>query len=304
MPHSHKIIIIGGGICGLTAATTAARLGMNTLILTGQVLGGHLVSIEKVDGFPGHPEGIPGFDLCPATEEAAAEAGAEFVAEDATALEETADGWKVSCDNDDYTAPAVILAMGTSLKHLGVPGEQEYFGKGVSHCASCDAPMLKGKQVAVIGGGDSALQEALTLIPVCSKVTIITDGGGLTGQAAYVRQIEEASNVEIKTGAAVKEIIGDGAVTGVKISTGGFEETLAVDSVFVFIGMEPASAIVPDELKDAAGFVITDASLRTAKPGLYAAGTIRAGAAFRAASAGGEGAAAVMGVWGHFAPSN
>ena len=304
MPHSHDIIIIGSGICGLTAATTAARLGMNTLILTGQVLGGHLVSIEKVDGFPGHPEGIPGFDLCPATEEAAAEAGAEFVAEDATALEETADGWKVSCDNDDYTAPAVILAMGTSLKHLGVPGEQEYFGKGVSHCASCDAPMLKGKQVAVIGGGDSALQEALTLIPVCSKVTIITDGGGLTGQAAYVRQIEEASNVEIKTGAAVKEIIGDGAVTGVKISTGGVEETLAVDSVFVFIGMEPASAIVPDELKDAAGFVITDASLRTEKPGLYAAGTIRAGAAFRAASAGGEGAAAVMAVWGHFAPSN
>ena len=304
MPHSHDIIIIGSGICGLTAATTAARLGMNTLILTGQVLGGHLVSIEKVDGFPGHPEGIPGFDLCPATEEAAAEAGAEFVAEDATALEQTAEGWKVSCDNDDYTAPAVILAMGTSLKHLGVPGEQEYFGKGVSHCASCDAPMLKGKQVAVIGGGDSALQEALTLIPVCSKVTIITDGGGLTGQAAYVRQIEEASNVEIKTGAAVKEIIGDGAVTGVKISTGGVEETLAVDSVFVFIGMEPASAIVPDELKDAAGFVITDASLRTAKPGLYAAGTIRAGAAFRAASAGGEGAAAVMGVWGHFAPSN
>lgn len=296
MPHSHDIIIIGGGICGLTAATTAARLGMRTLILTGQVLGGHLVSIEKIDGFPGHPEGIPGFDLCPATEEAAAEAGAEFVAEDATALEQTADGWKVSCDNDDYTAPAVILAMGTSLKHLGVPGETEFFGKGVSHCASCDAPMLKGKDVAVVGGGDSALQEALTLVPVCSKVTIITEGEELTGQAAYVTQIEEASNVEIRTGASVQEIIGDGAVIGVKISAGGAEETLAVDSVFVFIGLEPASAIVPDELKDGNGYITTGADLRTAKPGLYAAGTIRAGAAFRAASAGGEGAAAVMAV--------
>ena len=301
MPHSHKIIIIGGGICGLTAATTAARLGMNTLILTGQVLGGHLVSIEKVDGFPGHPEGIPGFDLCPATEEAAAEAGAEFVAEDATALEETADGWKVSCDNDDYTAPAVILAMGTSLKHLGVPGEQEYFGKGVSHCASCDAPMLRGKQVAVIGGGDSALQEALTLIPACSKVTIVTNGKGLTGQAAYIQQIEEASNVEIKTGAKVLEIIGDGSVTGVKITSASGDEVLSVASVFVFIGLEPASAIVPEELKDVAGFVVADGSMRTPKKGLYAAGTIRARSVFRAATAGGEGAAATLSAWGDLA---
>ena len=299
MSDTFDIIIIGGGIAGLTAATTAARLGMRTLILSGQVLGGHLVSIEKIDGFPGHPEGIPGYDLCPATEEAAVEAGAEFVAEDASAITEVDGGWQVTCDSGDYTAPAVVMAMGTSLKHLGVPGETEFFGKGVSHCASCDAPMLKGKPVAVIGGGDSALQEALTLIPVCSRVTIITDGEGLTGQAAYAAQIEEASNVEIRTGAKVQEIIGDGAVTGVKISSGGSEETLAVDSVFVFIGLEPASAIAPDEVKDAAGFVVTDGSLRTAKPGLYAAGTIRAGSAFRAASAGGEGAAAVMGVWGN-----
>lgn len=297
MAENYDIIIAGGGICGLTAATTAARLGMKTLILTGQVLGGHLVSIEKIDGFPGHPEGIPGFDLCPATEEAAAEAGAEFVTEDASAIEQTAAGWKVSCDSDEYSAPAVILAMGTSLKALGVPGEQEFFGKGVSHCASCDAPMLKGKDVAVVGGGDSACQEALALIPVCSKVTIITEGDQLTAQAAYIQQIEEADNVEIKTGAMVLEIQGDTAVTGIRLSGAGGEEELNVESVFVFVGLKPDSAVVADELKDENGFILTGTSLQTAQPGLYAAGTIRSGTAFRAASAAGEGAAAVMHVW-------
>ncbi len=294
MSDHYDIIIIGGGITGLSAATTAARLGMNTLILTGQVLGGHLVSIEKIDGFPGHPEGVPGFDLCPATEEAAAEAGAEFVAEDATALEQTADGWKVTCESGEYSAAAVVLAMGTSLKTLGVPGEAEFFGKGVSHCASCDAPMLKGKDVVVVGGGDSALQEALTLVPVCSTVTIVTAAQALTAQAAYQAQIEEAANVEVKTGTKVSSIDGDGAVTGITLSGAGGEEQRKVDSVFVFIGLEPASTILPGELKDEAGFVIANTAMRTVKPGLFAAGTIRSGAAFRAASAAGEGAAAAI----------
>ncbi|MCC2099285.1 MAG: FAD-dependent oxidoreductase [Hyphomicrobiales bacterium] len=302
MSDQYDVIIIGGGICGLTAATTAARLGMRTLIFTGQVLGGHLVSIEKIDGFPGHPEGIPGFDLCPATEEAAAEAGAEFAGEDITALKPEDGGFTITSETGEHSARAVIVATGTILRPLGVPGEEEFFGKGVSHCASCDAPMLKGKQVAVIGGGDSACQEALTLIPVCSKVTIVTDSEGLTAQAAYLTQIGEASNVEIKTGATVREIVGDSAVTGLKIATPAGEETLAVDSVFVFIGLDPISWLVPEKFHDEHGFILADASMRTAKKGLYAAGTIRAGAAFRAASAAGEGATAALSVFADLHP--
>ncbi|MGE3246293.1 MAG: NAD(P)/FAD-dependent oxidoreductase [Beijerinckiaceae bacterium] len=295
MSDSYDVIIAGGGIAGLTAATTAARLGMRTLIFTGGVLGGHLVMIEKIDGFPGHPEGIPGFDLCPATEEAAVEAGAEFVAEDIAAMKPDGDGYKVKSDSGEYSARALIVATGTTLRPLGLPAEEQYFGKGVSHCASCDAPMLKGKPVAVVGGGDSALQEALVLIPVCSKVTIVTDGEGLTGQQAYISKIEEATNVEIKTGAQVLDIEGDGnVVTGLKISSAAGEETIPAEAVFVFIGLMPNSWLVPEKFQDEYGFVKAGGDMRTERKGLYACGTVRAGATFRAASAAGEGASAAL----------
>lgn len=298
MSDTYDVIIAGGGISGLTAAVTAARLGLKTLVCTGQVLGGHLVMIEKVDGFPGHPEGIPGFDLCPATEEAAVEAGAEFVAEDITAMKPDGEGYRIKTETGEYAARALIVATGTTLLPLGVPGEEQYYGKGVSQCASCDAPMLKGKPVAVIGGGDSAMQEALVLIPVCSKVTIVTDGEGLAGQPAYVAAIEEASNVEIKTGSQVQAIEGDGnAVTGVKVSGPGGEETIPVDSVFVFIGLAPNSWLVPEKFHDELGYIKADAAMRSERKGLYACGTVRAGATFRAASAAGEGATAAMSAW-------
>ena len=298
MSDTYDVIIAGSGIAGLTAAATAARLGLKTLIFTGQVLGGHLVMIEKIDGYPGHPEGVPGFDLCPATEEAAVEAGAEFVAEDIAAMKPDGDGYRVKTDSSEYAARALILATGTTLKPLGLPGEEDYFGKGVSHCASCDAPMLKGKPVAVVGGGDSAMQEALVLIPVCSKVTIVTSGDGLTGQAAYIRQIEEASNVEIRTGAEVREIEGDGkVVTGLKISSGDGEETIPAESIFVFIGLAPNSWLTPEKFQDDNGFIKADSAMRTERKGLYACGTVRSGASFRAASAAGEGATAALSVW-------
>jgi len=291
------VIIAGGGIAGLTAAATAARLGLRTLILSGNTLGGHLVTIEKIDGFPGHPEGVPGFDLCPATEEMAAEAGAEFIAEEASSLVEDGEGWRLSCDSGDYRARAVILATGTSLKELGLANEQAWFGRGVSHCASCDAPLLRGKQVAVAGGGDSALQEALTLAPVAAKVTIVTTGERLTAQAAYRQQIEAAANVEVRASTRIVELLGEDGLTGLRLSGPGGESVLEVASLFVFVGLQPASALAPPGLTDADGYILADASMRTVRKGLYACGTVRAGAAFRAASAAGEGAAAALSVF-------
>ncbi len=294
MADTRDLIIIGAGIAGLTAATTAARLGLDTLVISGDLLGGHLVTIERIDGYPGHPEGIPGYDLCPATEEQASEAGAGFLAETATALEATADGWQVATESGGHAARAVILATGTTLKALGVPGESRLAGKGVSHCASCDAPLLKGKPVVVIGGGDSACQEALTLVPVASMVTILTDGPELTTQANYRDRLAAAGNVEVRTGIRILDIEGDDGVTGVRIAAAGTEDVIPAASVFIFIGLKPASALAPADLTSAAGEITVDASLRTTLRRLYAAGTVRAGATFRAASSAGDGAAAAL----------
>ena len=165
--EGNDLVIVGGGVAGLTAALTSARTGRKTHVLTGPALGGQLISIERVDGYPGFPDGVPGYDLCPIIQEQAATAGAEFASTEATGLR--ADGaapergrWSVKTRQGDVTARAVVIATGTTSKTLGIPGEEPMRGKGVSHCASCDAPLLRGRVVGVVGGGDSALQEALT----------------------------------------------------------------------------------------------------------------------------------------------
>ncbi|HEY6983246.1 NAD(P)/FAD-dependent oxidoreductase, partial [Reyranella sp.] len=137
----YEIVVAGGGIAGLSAGLATARLGRRTLVLTGDVLGGQLLSIEKVEGYPGFPEGVPGYDLCPMAQEQAVAAGAECVAGEMTALSAKNGGWALATAEGEVTARAVILATGTHLKTLGVPGEERLTGKGVSHCATCDAPL-------------------------------------------------------------------------------------------------------------------------------------------------------------------
>ena len=138
MARDFDIAVIGGGIAGLTAGLASARLGRSTVVITGDVLGGHLLSIEKVEGYPGFPDGVPGYDLCPMAQEQAAAAGAELASGAATTLAAEGDAWRIGGACGDFKARAVIVATGTALKSLGVPGEERLRGKGVSHCASCD----------------------------------------------------------------------------------------------------------------------------------------------------------------------
>jgi thioredoxin reductase (NADPH) len=157
--------------------------------------------------------------------------------------------------------------------------------------------LLRGKAVAVVGGGDSALQEALTLVPVASRVTIVTEGPALTAQAAYRDRIGQAANVEVRTNTRVLAITGDDAVRGVQVTGPGGEETLDVAAVFVFVGLVPSSALARGlDIVDPAGFIRVDPAMRTTRKGLYAAGTVRAGSAFRAAASAGDGATAALGV--------
>jgi thioredoxin reductase (NADPH) len=293
------VAVIGAGIAGLTAALTVARAGRKTLVLTGDVLGGQLLSIEKVDGYPGFPEGVPGYDLCPMAQEQAAAAGAEFAATQVEQVEAAGNGWRLATGEGSFEARAVLLATGCSLKELGVPGETRLRGKGVSHCATCDAPLLRNRSAVVLGGGDSGLQEALTLAAHASRVIILERGASLTGQAAYRDRVASDPKIEIRCNTMVDEILGADSVSAVRIRdmTDGTTSELATAGVFVYIGLRPNSALVHGRVRlDSAGAVCTDASMRTELTGVFAAGTVRSGSPGRAAASAGEGATAAVAI--------
>jgi thioredoxin reductase (NADPH) len=293
MAAAFDIVVAGAGIAGLTAGMEAARLGRKTLILTGGVFGGHLLSIEKIDGYPGFPDGVAGYELVPLTQGQAVEAGAELAMTEITALDPDGDNWRVTAGNGDYLARAVIIATGTGLKTLDIPGEERLRGKGVSHCASCDAPLLRDRPVAVVGGGDSALQEALTLAGAASRVTILHRGDGLSGQAAYRARVEANSKIDIRFNSAIAEIVGDGVVSGVRLQGSG--EMVDVDGVFIYVGLRPETAFLANRLDlSDSGHIKTDNALRTGLKGVLAAGTVREGAAGRAVAAAGDGTLAAV----------
>jgi thioredoxin reductase (NADPH) len=295
----YDVIIAGGGVAGLTAGLTSARAGRKTQVLTGPALGGLLISIERIDGYPGFPDGVPGYDLGPIIQEQAVAAGAEFSAMEASRLHTDGARWCVTTGHGDVFARAVVIATGTTLKTLGIPGEEQLRGKGISHCASCDAPLLRGRIVGVVGGGDSALQEALTLAQYTARVIIIHRGTAFTAQAAYVQQVREHPQIEVRFNTVVEEALGNGALTGVRTRhvSDGKTENIDLAGLFVYVGLAPATAWLDDVLAlDASGRIAVDGELRTSRPGLFAAGTVRAGSAGRAASAAGDGALAALSV--------
>jgi thioredoxin reductase (NADPH) len=298
MSHGEfDLLIVGGGVAGLTAGLTSARAGRKTRVLTGEALGGHLVSIERIDGYPGFPDGIPGYDLCPIIQEQALGAGAEFAASEATALHTENGLWRVTTSEGDVRARAIVIATGTTLKTLGIPGEEQLRGKGVSHCASCDAPLLRGRIVGVVGGGDSALQEALTLAQHASRVIILHRGSAFSAQTAYVQQVQQNPKIDVRFGTIVEEAIGNGGLKSVRTRTVGDAKTGEIElaGLFVYVGLAPATAWFGGVLElDASGRIPVDGELRTSRPGLFAAGTVRSGSAGRAAAAAGDGTAAAL----------
>jgi thioredoxin reductase (NADPH) len=293
----YDVVIAGGGVAGLTAGLTAARAGRQTRVLTGPALGGHLLSIERIDGFPGFPDGVPGYDLCPIIQEQAAAAGAEFSATQATGLHADDGRWRVTTGEGELRARAVIIATGTTLKTLGIPGEARLRGKGVSHCASCDAPLLRNRSVCVVGGGDSALQEALTLAQHAARVIVLHRGTAFSAQAAYVQRVRENKKIEVRFGTVVEEANGNGGLESVRARSvsDGKTEALEVAGLFVYVGLAPATAWLGGTLAlDDSGRIPVDHEMCSSMPGLFAVGTVRSGSAGRAAAAAGDGAAAAM----------
>jgi len=297
LSNEFDIVVVGSGIAGLSAGLTAARLGRSTLVLTGDTLGGQLLSIEKIDGYPGFADGAPGYDLCPIAQEQATAAGAEFAMANLLRLERDGAAWRVAAAQYTYTARSVILATGTRLRELGVPGEASLRGKGVSQCASCDAPLLRGQAVVVAGGGDSALQEALTLAEHCSDVTIVHHGATFSAQRAYRTSVEAQLKISARPDSEVTAILGEGVVRAARIQhvVSGATQELDCAAVFVFVGLQANTAFIDDKaILDDSGHIVTDAAMRTSRTGLLAAGTVRSGSVCRAAAAVGGGAAAAM----------
>lgn len=289
------VAVIGGGVAGLTAALFAARLGRSTIVLLSPLCGGQLATINRIEDFPGFPDGVAGYDLGPSIQEQALAAGAEVEMGEVLALQPDGQGWHLQCAGGSIEARAVIVATGSVHRKLDVPGEERLAGKGVSHCASCDGPLLRGKAVIVVGAGDSGMQEALVLAEYARSVVVLEQGAASTAQGVYRDRVTANASITLRTHCVLDEVLGEAAVTGARIRDlqSGRGETLEADAIFVYTGLAPNTALIAGLVPlDATGRVPTDASMRTSCSGLFAAGDIRVDAVGQAITAAGDGATA------------
>jgi thioredoxin reductase (NADPH) len=293
----YEIAVAGAGPAGLTAALFAARHGRRTVLLDPLGMGGAILNTERIEDFPGFPEGVPGFDFGPRLQEQAASAGATVEPAEVAGLERRGDDWLVVTDSREFTAAAVIVATGSRPRKLGLPREDELEGKGISHCASCDGPLFRGQTVAMVGGGDSALLEALELEGHDVQVVLIDSAETFAGQDTYARRVLECAYVDVRHRTAVEEILGDGRVEGLRLRdlASGEPSTVGVAGVFVHVGRVPNTELLDGLVaRDEHGRVATDLWMRTELPGLFAAGDVRADSAGQAITAAGDGATAAI----------
>lgn len=293
----YDVVIIGSGLAGLTGALFAARCGLSTLVLEANIPGGHLISIEKIEDFPGFPGGIAGYELCPNVQRQAADQGAEFQRAEVRCLEPEGRFWSVLTSEERHRAKAVIVATGSTVKKLGVPGEAKLTGKGVSHCASCDGPLYKGQVVGVVGGGDSALQEALALASYADRVIIFQDTESFSAQHVYQERVLAQPKIEVRYQTVIDEVAGDNEVAGARARYVITGEKFQVDlsALFVYVGLAPNTALLKNILRlSDTGHVPTDVWMTTERPGLYAVGDIRQESARQAITSAGEGAVAAI----------
>ena len=277
MSAIHDVIVIGSGPAGYTAALYAARAQLKPIVFEGSVTaGGALMNTTEVENFPGFPGGIQGPDLMDAMRKQAERFGAELRAEDVTEVDLTADPKRVIVEGETYLARAVIIATGSRYRELGVPGEKKLSGHGVSWCATCDGFFFREQEIAVIGGGDSAMEEALFLTRFAKTVTVIHRRGEL--RASKIMQERAFANPKIKFrwNSEVSEILGDTKITGLRLrdTVTGELSDLTVGGVFVAIGHDPRSELFAGQLKlDDAGYIqVEHPTTRTSVDGVFACG--------------------------------
>ncbi len=296
MKNFYDMVVVGGGPAGYTAALYGARAGLRVVVLEKLSAGGQMALSSNIENYPGFPEGIDGFTLAEQMQSAAEQFGAETELTEVTALRLTGDIKEIDTDCGTFYGKTVIFATGAYPKELGLPQERNLVGQGVHYCAACDGMFYKGKTVAVVGGGDSAVADALLLSRVAKRVVLIHRRDTLRATKVYHQALTDAPNVEFCWNSVVTELLHRDRLTGVRVKNlqSGQEEILECNGVFVSIGRVPATELVRGQLElDQSGYVVADESTATGIPGVYAAGDVRTKTLRQVVTAVADGAMAV-----------
>jgi len=276
MDSRYDVLVIGAGIAGLTAAGQAARNGLSTGCIETLMFGGLIANINEIDG---EPSGS-GADLASSLVMENSDLGVNHLTQTVTAISRAGDCLSVTTDAGTHRARAVIIASGARLRHLGIPGEAEFESKGVAHCADCDGPFYRNQDVAVVGGGDAALQEALVLARFARRVHLIHRGAQFGARTHFSDAVARQDNILPVLNTVAEQILGDDMVTGVRVRNVSTNDTrtIACAGIFAYIGLEPACEFAPREIERGPdGRLVTNDAMQTTMPGVYAAGAVRTG---------------------------
>ena len=271
-------IVIGGGPGGYTAALYAARAGFSALVLEKLSPGGQMATTDQIDNYPGFPQGVNGFQLALEMQKGAQRFGAQTELAEVLQVDLRGPVKEVVTQKETYRAPTVVLATGASPRELGLPGERELRGRGVSYCATCDGMFYRGKTVAVVGGGNTAAADVLYLSRLCEKVYLIHRRDQLRASRVYLEPLKQAENVEILWDSQVTELLYGETLTGIKVRNKKTGETreLSLDGLFLAVGQLPNTQLFQGQVElDAAGYVVADETTRTNLPGVFAVGDLR-----------------------------
>lgn len=294
---NYDVVIIGGGPAGLTAGLYSARDRLSSLLIERGLIGGLINEADKVDNYPGFPEGVSGTELTRLMHQQATKYGLETIYTDVTALEADGESRVVKTARDSFAARAVIIAGGSERQKLSIPGEKEFTGKGVSYCATCDAPFFNGKTVAVVGGGNAAVYEALHLAKFAAKVYLIHRRDQLRATTIVQEKAFAEPKIEILWNTTVEVIEGSNLVESLTLKQvkDNQRSTLKLNGVFMAIGLKPNTGFLKGMLPlDKSGAIIVNERMETGKPGIFAAGDIRSNSIRQVASAAGDGATAAF----------
>ncbi|MBR4874797.1 MAG: thioredoxin-disulfide reductase [Clostridia bacterium] len=293
----YDLAIIGGGPAGLSAALYAGRAGLTCIVFEKLFFGGQMLKTAEIDNYPGAPFIRDVFSFSEAMHNQAKEFGAEFKTEEVIKVCDTNGIKTIVTNSGEYEARTLIIATGAFPKKLSVPGEEEFSGKGVSYCATCDGAFFKNKTAVVVGGGDTALEDALFLSAICETVYIVHRRCEFRGAKSLADKVRNTENIKLILNSEVLEIVGENVVSGVKIKDEKGKTLIKTDAVFIAVGTTPDSSIFKDFVAlDKNGYIVTDKNLETSVPGVFAAGDVRQKTLRQIITAASDGAEAVYNV--------
>jgi len=292
-----NLIIIGSGPAGWTAGIYAGRAQLSPLLITGGAPGGQMALTSEIENYPGFPQGLSGQELTQLMQQQAERFGTRVQMDEVNAIELSNHPFKVTTYGDEYETKSLIIVTGTSPRKLGVPGEAEFRGRGISYCATCDGFFYQDRQVVVVGGGDSALEEAIFLTRFVTQVHVVHRRNRLRAEKVFQERAFRNEKIEFVWDSVITEILGEGKVAGVRLKNVKTEEesTLEADGVFIYVGVIPNTGFLGGQLElDDRGYIVTNRQCHTSMPGVFAAGDVQERVLKQVSTAVGSGAMAAM----------